>query len=357
MKISIIGAGPVGGYLASLLAKDHEVLLFEDHKEIGNPVQCTGLVTDSMNEIVELKNQFIINKIKRIRVIAPNKKSIELNLKNENIVLDRQKFDSYLVNQAVDKGIKLFFDHKFKDFSNNEITFENQNKFKTDILVGADGPFSKVAKSANLYGNRKFFIAPQAVVKGNFDKDIFEVYLGTGDFAWVVPENEEVARIGLVTKDKYEASIVFKNLLKRYREVLCYQSGLIPIHNPKIKTQKDNIYLMGDAACQTKANTHGGLIPGMIAAQEFKNSLNNGHSYDELWRKRIGKDLAIALKMRKILDKFNENDFNKLVGLCDKKKVKEILETYDRDFPSKFVAKLILAEPRFLKFSTKILFN
>lgn len=35
---SIIGAGPIGSYLAYLLAKNNqEVRIFEEHKEIGKP--------------------------------------------------------------------------------------------------------------------------------------------------------------------------------------------------------------------------------------------------------------------------------------------------------------------------------
>ena len=42
--ISIIGAGPAGSYLASLLRKE-EVEVFEEHDKIGLPVQCTGITT------------------------------------------------------------------------------------------------------------------------------------------------------------------------------------------------------------------------------------------------------------------------------------------------------------------------
>jgi len=45
-KISIIGAGPAGNYLAYLLAKNSfDVCVFEEHKTVGLPVQCTGITT------------------------------------------------------------------------------------------------------------------------------------------------------------------------------------------------------------------------------------------------------------------------------------------------------------------------
>ena len=44
--VVIIGAGPVGGHTANLLAqRGQRVLLIEEHNEIGRPFQCAGLVT------------------------------------------------------------------------------------------------------------------------------------------------------------------------------------------------------------------------------------------------------------------------------------------------------------------------
>ena len=42
--ISIIGAGPAGSYLASLL--DDEIRIFDYKKEIGKPIQCTGVLAN-----------------------------------------------------------------------------------------------------------------------------------------------------------------------------------------------------------------------------------------------------------------------------------------------------------------------
>ena len=48
--ISIIGAGPSGSHLACLLSKHDDVNVYEEHSEIGKPVQCTGLVTSSIKD-------------------------------------------------------------------------------------------------------------------------------------------------------------------------------------------------------------------------------------------------------------------------------------------------------------------
>ena len=53
--VVIVGAGPVGGHTANLLAKlGHSVLLLEEHNEIGRPFQCAGLVTPNAMKQVGL---------------------------------------------------------------------------------------------------------------------------------------------------------------------------------------------------------------------------------------------------------------------------------------------------------------
>ena len=128
------------------------------------------------------------------------------------------------------------------------------------------------------------------------------------------------------------------------------QAGLIPIYNPKIKTQKDNVFLIGDAAAMVKATTGGGIIQGLIAAMALADSIINKKDYHKEWKKSIGRDLLIHLKMRKMMDKFSMQDWNYLIKLFNKENTKKVLESNDRDFPSRFLVKLILTEPRLLYF-------
>jgi flavin-dependent dehydrogenase len=49
--IAVIGGGPAGSYTAHLLVRaGKEVAVFEEHEHIGSPVQCTGIVTHSIEK-------------------------------------------------------------------------------------------------------------------------------------------------------------------------------------------------------------------------------------------------------------------------------------------------------------------
>ncbi len=353
--ISIIGAGPAGSHLAYLLAKKgQEVNVYEEHKLIGSPVQCTGLVTDSIKNIIDLKKEVIVNLIKGFKVFS-KKNSVEINFKKPNIVLDRMKFDKFLANKAINSGANYFLNNKFESCKlyENYVEFNSNKKIiKTDCLVGADGPFSLVAKSANMYNNRKFMIGLQARINLKMeDSEIIEVYLGEGYFGWVVPEDENIARIG--TASYTNSNVFFKSLLKKRApnsKIREYQSGVIPMFDPKQKLQNERVFLIGDAACQTKNPSHGGIIQGMIAAEFLSKAITENKNYEKLL-KPLNRDLKYNLLIRKVLDKFTEYDLDKLIGLVKKAKVKNILESFDRDYPSKFLFRLLIKEPRLLYFA------
>jgi len=79
-------------------------------------------------------------------------------------------------------------------------------------------------------------------------------------------------------------------------------------------------------------------------------SIMNKKDYGKEWKRAIGRDLLIHLKIGEIMNKFSAKDWNYLIELFNKGKTKKILENYDRDFPSRFLVKLVLKEPRILYF-------
>ncbi len=350
--INIIGAGPIGSYLAYLLAKrGEEVQLFEEHAEIGKLVQCAATFTSVLSDIIPLKKDLIINKIKRMRLISPNNDFLDVNLKKENFVLDRSEFDKYLVNMAVDSGVKLFLGHKLLDINENELIFKNK-KIKRDILIGADGPLSLVARKSGLLSERVFLKGMQARVESNFDRDAALTHLNIGEFSWIIPENENIARVGVVCRNNSQE--YFKKIYDKIegrKKIIEYQGGLIPLYDSSAKISKDgNTFLIGDAAGMVKPTTYGGIIPGLLAANILAKNFDN---YEKEYKKNIEKDLKPGLLIRNTLNKFSDEDYNSLINLFKQEKLKRILEKYDRDFPSKFLFKLLLREPRLLKFALR----
>jgi len=360
--ITIIGAGPIGSHAARLLAeKGEEVQVIEEHKEIGKPVQCTGIVTNSISDIIKLDNKFVINRLKKVIIHAPNNNTAEIKI--NDIVIDRTRFDNHLATLAVKKGAKYLLGKQVIEISKSEnstrlkIYSEGKTGYaSTDKLVGADGPNSIVS---DFIGNKKpdCWIGLQAVVNMPVDKTAYSVYFSDyipGFFGWVVPENETTARVGIATTKN--PKLVFQKFMERLDKpkMIEMQGGLIPKYNPRMTLQADNTYLVGDAATQVKATTGGGIVPGMKAAECLARAILNKTSYKKEL-KIVDRDLKTSLVIRNMLDRFNEKDYDKLISIVDAPKLKKILNKHDRDNPSKLLFKSLIAQPKLLFFASILL--
>lgn len=383
--IYIIGAGPIGCYTAFLLAKaGKKVNLFEEHKEIGRPIQCTGLITNELKKFIPLKKQFIQNKITKVKVNSKNY-STTFNLTNPELVIDREKFDKHLYNLAKSKGAKLFLNHKFLKIKNNQLVFQANYKSQTksqiksrtrshkpnptikiikipfnkkkDILIGADGPSSKVSKIINKK-EKKYTFGMQARIKTStpLPQNLYQVFLGKeyGSFSWLVPEEKNIIKIGTLTKNSKQ----FKKFINDFKKtnkgkIIDYPSGIIPIYK-KTSIQKNNIYLVGDSASQIKNTTGGGIIYGLHSAKILANSIIKKQNYQKQWNKKIKFHLISHNLIYKLFNKFTDKDFNLLIKLCSKKQIKKIIQNADREKPIKMLFKLIKSEPKFLLFTKKL---
>lgn len=357
--ISVIGGGPAGNYVAYLLAKaGKEVQVYEEHKKTGAPIQCTGLMTNILSDIIPISKKYLVNKITRTKVYVPNNDFVEIKLK-DNYVVNREYFDTYLAEMARDKGAKYTFGKRFLTCTEGKkikMKFNDHSEIDTDFLIGADGPGSLVARSVGLFGKREFYTGVQARVKLESPSDLIDFYLYPEWFGWVVPESENIVRLGICSrKDSYKHFLTLLNKRAKKEDIIEWQSGTIPVYDPKLKTQKNNIYLLGDAATMVKATTLGGIIPHLRAAEELAKAIVENKDYEKLWKKRVGKELQYSLWIRNALDKFTEKDYNNMIKLVQQERIKKIIGDVDRDKPSKMVVKLLFSEPRFIKYGIKCL--
>jgi digeranylgeranylglycerophospholipid reductase len=355
--ITIIGAGPSGSYAAYLLAKKGlDVEVFEEHNIIGEPVSSTGIITGYIAKHFKVPGELIVSKPEQARIYSPAGEFFEVKLKND-MVLDRAALDRHVAKMAQEAGAKYYLGQRFVDCSRIGDKFKVKifdkatgkiREIETDHLVGADGPLSRVAKSTGLYGKRAFYTGLQATVDIEND-GVIEFYLNGKDIAWLVPENKNTARVGIAAYER--ADLFFREFMQKRigkdfeSRILARQSGLIPVYDPKAKTEERSVFLVGDAALMEKATTLGGINQGMIGAIALAEAISSGRSYERKWRRKMGRELDIALKLRQVMNKFSDEDYNKLIALMNKPRNRKLLENFERDAPSRFAFRMVLQEP------------
>lgn len=357
----IIGGGPAGMMTAYHLAKKGLYpKVFEEHKSVGDPVQCTGIVTKDILKVAKPSKDVIVNKLKRAKIFSKNN---SFNVKLDDMVIDRSKFDKELMNKAQDKGADIYLNQKVRVFGrvgDRFIVETDQKKAMCDFLIGADGPMSNVRKRLNPGQKIKTIVGKQYVVKGDFDPETFEVHLGKiapRFFGWVVPESDKVARVGI--GGIRHTSKLLEKLMKKIghekSKVIATQAGIIPIYNPNINTEQDRMYTVGDAAAQVKATTGGGLVQGLIAAKQLAKAISKNESYEKRWKEKLSKELYFHMKARKMLDIFSEKDYDNLISILSHKSSKKVFKRYSRDQGLKLAINLGIRRPQLAMFLPKIM--
>ncbi|MEK6899673.1 MAG: NAD(P)/FAD-dependent oxidoreductase [Nanoarchaeota archaeon] len=356
MEIAIIGAGPVGCYAGYLLAKaGHKVSIYENHAQVGLPIQCTGLLTSDFDQFKLPMDSFLVNTFQKVEVYSPKQR---LEVKQKEYLVCRNKFDNFFADMAKKQGAKVLINHSFLRKEGKELVIKDsvKNKEKNispDLVIAADGPLSATAKAYGLYHpKRENYFGVQATVAGKFDPNAFKTYFGTTIcpelFAWVVPESDTIARVGLAMRKNSRE--YFERFMKEHNfTVKEMQAGTIPVYHPAQRLHKDNCYLLGDAAGFVKATTLGGLVPGLKQAEILADCINNNKDYEKEI-KPLAKRLKLHLAVRKILDKFSDKDWDRLVRYINQPKVQKVFERYTRDNPIPLVTMALLKEPRFLRF-------
>jgi len=381
--VVVVGGGPIGGFVAKNIAeKGYNTAIFEEHKRIGTPLKCAGLVTPRVFDFFNFsKNKVVENKIYGANFHSPCGDVLTIGgNKLHALVIDRPQFDQEIMNKANDAGVELRLGSKaisgIKNADKIELEIKEEckvSKIKSFLLIGADGPHSKIRKTFD-------FPQPTEFLKGigakatdiNLDPKYVEIFLGRniapGFFAWAIPTNKEgtEARIGLCIDEtsKYTLKQCFNNLIKqkifKNIKIKNHIAGTIPLGALK-KTTTSNVMLVGDAAAQVKPTSGGGIYPGLICARHCSSiaidSLENYNyssrylrRYHALWNNEIGKELNRGMIFRKIIKNLDDNKIDKYLNKINNTKNIDIICNYgDIDYPSKLAFPLLKKNPSFVR--------
>ena len=387
---AIIGAGPVGCFIAKKLAKEkYNITVFEKNKEIGLPMSCAGLVSSRVFENFGISKKGLIqNKIKGAHIHSPsgNKLSIGGD-RTYALVIDRTHFDQKIAEDAKKNGANFFLDKKATKFSRKkqgiELETSENKKYFTKLLIGADGPFSTVRRTFEMQEPKEFLYSAGAELSGtNLDPNFVHIFVGNkvapGFFAWIIPTNNEgsFARAGLCVdkKSQQSAKYYFKKLFNnkkssnflKHAKIEKRLGGAIPLGIIK-KNVLDNVMLVGDAAAQVKPTSGGGVFPGLSCADFCSNvaidAINNNNFSEKFLKEYqrtcvgyIGKEITKGYRYRSIFRSLSDKKLDKYLTNFSNPDIVETINEYgDIDFPSKLVKPMIKKAPLLLKFVLKSL--
>ncbi|AAC06483.1 geranylgeranyl reductase family protein [Aquifex aeolicus] len=321
--VAIVGAGPGGSTCAYVLAKKGvRVLLIDSRKEVGYPVQCAEFVPVQLSyEFPEFfPEETIAQKVKDMVHYTPWGEIVSMY--SEGFILHREKWDKGIAKLAEKEGAHLRTKTKFIGFEGKYLILKDLNKrevfkVKADIVVGADGARSLVAKLTGEH-TKEFLITAQYTLKLKKPLNdlliFFRDYI-PGGYGWIFPK-QELANVGVGVDLSYGVNVV-EVLNKFVKEVKDFvepepiygrTGGFIPgegIKNPF----RGNVLLVGDAGGFCHPITGGGIANAVITGSIAARAILEGdlEEFEEEALDTLGPSINRAAQKRKKLMKEWDN--------------------------------------------------
>jgi geranylgeranyl reductase family protein len=385
-----VGGGPVGGQAARLLAaRGHDVLLVEEHARVGEPVQCAGLFTPRIFDLVDFPMEAVfLHAVRGAHVWSPGGHMLALDGgKTMAVATDRGEFDRQCVSSAARAGAEVRTGVKAiaakRDADGVTVTLRDADGTRTErarVLVGADGVQSQVAKWFGLPRARELIPCYGAQIEGTrLPSDVVQMWVGQerapGFFSWMIPTDDQgrtgKVEVGVDLKAPEAAKHYYERMHKdpmvarflgpdaRSSFDIC---ACIPL-GPIKATTGERVALVGDAAAQTKPTSGGGVYTGLVAAGRLAEVVGDALDEDDLsaprmqeyhkaWYDDIGRELYVGWRLRKAFMHLRDDQVEELFRLLDDQELLQMVNVLgDIDYPSRLAKPLLKKAPQLFKFS------
>jgi len=309
----VVGAGPAGSHTAEKFAsKGKDVLVLERSEEVGKPLACSGHVSPDIWSFVpeEKREELEQNRIQGAR-FHPDRDSTYRFYKQETVsyAIDRVKLDKVKAEAAEKAGAEISLGETVEEVKQKEAFVEvvtDKDSYRAKIVAGCDGAQSKVREEVKLPEPDHFYQGVLCFSDEEDGQDFVDVFLDVPEFfGWRIPRGDSVEYGAAVPRGeepmKWLDRVTEGYIEKDERENIC--AGAIPIEPPE-KTVSERVFLVGDAAGQTKPFTGGGILYGMRAADIAGEVIDledpvTLEDYEKEWRDELGKDI----QMGKLIEK------------------------------------------------------
>ena len=358
--VIVIGGGPVGSYVAFKLAEmGHGVAVLERHKQPGEQVCCTGIISQKCITAFAIDENVILRQANSAKLFSPSGTLIRLwREQTQAGIVDRAAFDVAIAGKAQSKGAEYLPNSLTSDIQveDDRVRVEavRQSKklnLEARAAVVATGSGSKLVERLGLGKVGDFVTGAQAEVETDGIDEV-EVYLGRdiapGSFAWLVPTSPPKALVGLLSRHSPQlylkrliSSLQAQGKIARDKAEPCYRGISL---KPLPRTYGERLLVVGDAAGQVKPTTGGGIYYGLLCADIAADTLHQALKDDNLsartlanyqrrWRKKLGRELEISYYARKLYERLSDKQVDRMFNLIKSHGIDQaLLQTEDLAF-------------------------
>ena len=388
--VVVVGAGPAGAFAAKeAAAQGAKVLLLDRRKEIGAPVRCgEGLGAGIEEELgFKVPKDAIDAYINAAELYGPNGKKLEVrNETSKGYIIDRKKFDKFLVEEAARAGAEVLVKTRIDDLKKEGSKFVGVvgnsmgEKFEANakVIIAADGGESLIARKAGInslstLSETDFGVEYEMV--GVDVKDAIEIYFSNvfapRGYAWVFPKGKDSANVGVGVDGLHGNAVFFlKKFLEAYKErfenakIVAIKGGIITVTMYIDELVKQNLMVVGEAAHQVDPVHGGGMalsmeagsIAGKVAGTYVTQNKDIFYlqEYKKEWDKRKRKTFESRLKLRQVLEKMSDEDLNAIFNALNDEDLQKVIDGR-YDVVVKKLVKILVSRPSLIKLISVLL--
>ncbi len=324
--VIVVGGGPGGSTAARFCAKAGLKTLLIERERLPRYKPCGGCLSAKTVRLFDFDLTPVIeNTIYGAKFTYCSKDPFFIESKNPiAFLVMRDRFDLFLINKASEAGTKILDGEKVTKVEEGadgvEVELAKGTKFRCQVLVGADGSASMVAKSLSLrpHKNDGYGVAIESETPFNsslpFPKEeLHFVHLDFGrvpnGYGWVFPKKEWLSiGIGGMFREtkKMNPRQYFNSFLKGLSYLPEGKIGkvighLLPsFYDEKQKVSQGRFLLVGDAAHLMDPLQGEGIYyavrSGMLAAEAVLQWKNEGTPPSDFYQKAVHLDICENLK-------------------------------------------------------------
>jgi len=358
--VIVIGGGPAGLMASRICAESGlKTVLIEKEKRLGVKPCGEGVLIEALEEAgLKVDASYAVNRVAGGALISPDE-SVRLVVENADkkfgvygYIVDKPKFLNALLLKAYDAGVDVWLRTRARNVRVREehveveVTGWKTTTVQGEVVVGADGFASVVARDVFGYGKQELIPALQYKMK-NCElerEDFIYVYVGRKvaplGYLWVFPKGDGEANVGLGIRKaplKYHLDKFIESHPEMFRKakIVEVDGAAVPIGGPRRSLVSDRAVLCGDAAGHVVPISGEGIRPAIVAGKiageaickafdEENFSRKFLKTYQDRFDEKFGKLMKWALKARKTLEVLKDPEIIRLINFMDEESIIEL---------------------------------